>query len=119
MDYPNLAVKAIFLVMLMLPALRHILTALSCWLALLFCYLLLPMMSQTVRPAEVRYELFRDCRSPSLRARSLLDAAHPAAEWQKAQPVVFCSDWQGKNPDEQRETAVRVLWSSQTLVFEI
>ena len=30
-------------------------------------------------------------------------------------PIVFCSDWQGKNPDEQRETQVRVLWSSQTL----
>lgn len=44
-----------------------------------------------------------------------LDAAHPAAEWKKAQPVVFCSDWQGNNPDEQRETQVRVLWSSQTL----
>jgi alpha-galactosidase len=44
-----------------------------------------------------------------------LDAAHPATEWQKAHPIVFCSDWQGKNPDEQRETQVRVLWSSQTL----
>ena len=44
-----------------------------------------------------------------------LDAACPAAEWQKARPIVFCSDWQGKNPDEQRETRVRVLWSSQTL----
>ena len=44
-----------------------------------------------------------------------LDARHPAPEWQKAQAVVFCSDWQGRNPDEQRETKVRVLWSSQTL----
>jgi alpha-galactosidase len=44
-----------------------------------------------------------------------LAAGHPATEWQRAQPVVFCSDWQGKNPDEQRETEVRVLWSSQTL----
>ena len=44
-----------------------------------------------------------------------LDAAHPAAEWNKARPIVFCSDWQGKNPDEQRETHLRVLWSAQTL----
>ena len=27
-----------------------------------------------------------------------LDARHPAPEWQKAQAIVFCSDWQGKNP---------------------
>jgi alpha-galactosidase len=44
-----------------------------------------------------------------------LDAGHPATQWQGAQPIVFCSDWQGGNPDEQRETGVRVLWSSQTL----
>jgi len=44
-----------------------------------------------------------------------LDAGRPAPEWQKAQPVVFCSDWQGKNPDQQRETEVRTLWSSQAL----
>src|SRR5437870_11552413 len=31
-----------------------------------------------------------------------LDAAHPAAEWQTAKPVSFCSDWQGKNPDPER-----------------
>ncbi|MGA9797981.1 MAG: carbohydrate-binding family 9-like protein [Terriglobales bacterium] len=44
-----------------------------------------------------------------------LDARQSAPEWQKAQPIVFCSDWQGKNPDQQLETEVRVLWSSQTL----
>jgi len=44
-----------------------------------------------------------------------LNAGHPAIEWQRAQPVAFCADWQGKNPDEQRETVVRVLWSPQTL----
>jgi hypothetical protein len=44
-----------------------------------------------------------------------LDAAHPAAEWNKARPIVFCSGWQGKNPDEQCETEARVLWSAQTL----
>ena len=43
-----------------------------------------------------------------------LDASHPATEWRNAGPVVFCSDWQGKNPDPGRETRVRVLWSRQT-----
>jgi alpha-galactosidase len=44
-----------------------------------------------------------------------LNAEHPAAQWQSAHPVAFCSDWQGKNADELRETSVRVLWSAQTL----
>jgi alpha-galactosidase len=44
-----------------------------------------------------------------------VDVAHPAAEWQHADPVVFSSDWQGKNPDPGRQTEVRILWSQQTL----
>jgi alpha-galactosidase len=44
-----------------------------------------------------------------------LDASRPAVEWQEARPVVFCSDWQGKKPDPQRQTQVQALWSSQTL----
>jgi alpha-galactosidase len=44
-----------------------------------------------------------------------LDAAHPAKEWSEATPVIFSSDWQGKNPDPQRQTEVRVLWSADTL----
>src|SRR5438067_11353057 len=44
-----------------------------------------------------------------------LDAAHPAAEWQTARPVSFCSDWKGKNPDPERETHVRALWSRDKL----
>jgi alpha-galactosidase len=44
-----------------------------------------------------------------------LDAEYPAPEWQRATPVTFCRDWQGNNPDEQRQTQVRVLWSSDTL----
>jgi alpha-galactosidase len=44
-----------------------------------------------------------------------VDAKKPAHEWQKASPVVFCQDWQGKNADPERQTTVRVLWSAQTL----
>ena len=44
-----------------------------------------------------------------------LDARHPSPHWQRAVPINFCVDWQGKNPDPWRETQVRVLWSTQIL----
>jgi alpha-galactosidase len=44
-----------------------------------------------------------------------LDASHPAPEWQSSKPVSFCSDWQGKNLDPERQTEVRLLWTPQTL----
>jgi alpha-galactosidase len=42
-----------------------------------------------------------------------LDAAQPAAEWQNANPIIFSSDWQGKNTDPGLETKVRALWSRE------
>jgi alpha-galactosidase len=108
MDYPDLAVKAISLVMLT-SAMKHILVSTA--VILLFS---VAMMSQTTPPSK--------CATPSseivashLSGEISLDAGRPATEWQKAQPVVFCSDWQGENSDDQRATEVRVLWSSQTL----
>jgi alpha-galactosidase len=44
-----------------------------------------------------------------------LDARHPAAEWQTAEAVSFCQDWQGKNADTGRQTQVRLLWTPKTL----
>jgi alpha-galactosidase len=44
-----------------------------------------------------------------------LCAAQPATQWQAANPIIFCTDWQGKNADPKRETQVRVLWSAQRL----
>jgi alpha-galactosidase len=44
-----------------------------------------------------------------------LNAAVPAFSWKTAAPVVFCSDWQGKNPAPDRETTVRALWSKTML----
>src|SRR5438874_11326860 len=44
-----------------------------------------------------------------------LDAAHPAAEWQKAAPVTFSADWQGKNAGPSLPTTVAALWSPGTL----
>jgi len=44
-----------------------------------------------------------------------LNAAQPNAAWKAATPVSFCSDWQGKNHDPERETLVKALWAPQTL----
>lgn len=53
--------------------------------------------------------------APYLAHEIRVDAEHPAVEWQDATPVSFCADWQGQNPDPQRETTIRVLWSPQML----
>jgi alpha-galactosidase len=37
------------------------------------------------------------------------------SDWERAQPLVFCADWQGKNEDPQRETEARLLWSQENL----
>ena len=38
------------------------------------------------------------------------------ADWERAHAVSFCWDWRGENPDPQRETEVRLLWS-RTFLF--
>lgn len=43
------------------------------------------------------------------------DAGQESPEWQRADPVSFCADWQGNNPEPERETRVRVLWSDRML----
>jgi alpha-galactosidase len=44
-----------------------------------------------------------------------IDAEHPAADWERAVPIEFSSDWQSNNPDPERQTKVWVLWSDQDL----
>ena len=44
-----------------------------------------------------------------------LDAAHPDLRWQAAEPIRFSADWQGKNPDSELGTEVRILWSPEML----
>ena len=39
----------------------------------------------------------------------------PELTWDKAPPIRFHSDWQGKNADAQRETEVRLLWTPKVL----
>ena len=42
----------------------------------------------------------------------------PVHAWQRAQPVCFDSDWQGKNNDASLATQVRVLWTLPMLYLE-
>ncbi len=44
-----------------------------------------------------------------------LEAWNAAPEWAKAAPILFCSDWQGKNADPGRQTEARLLWTPETL----
>jgi alpha-galactosidase len=37
------------------------------------------------------------------------------ADWERAQPIAFCSDWQGMHEDPQRKTEARLLWSQMHL----
>ena len=38
-----------------------------------------------------------------------------ATSWERAAPLRFSADWQGKNADPERETEVRLLWAQETL----
>jgi hypothetical protein len=40
------------------------------------------------------------------------------AAWKNAKPIAFCSDWRGEYPDPQRQTEVRLLWSSESLFIK-
>ena len=51
----------------------------------------------------------------SVRSPILLNAAHSAPEWKRAEPVRFSADWQGRNADPELDTEVRILWSPDTL----
>lgn len=108
MDYPDLAVKLISLVMPM-RTLKRILV-----LEPVILLSSLAMMGQTTLPSKCAAS-FSEIVARYVAGEISLDAGHSANEWQRARPIRFCSDWQGKNPDEQRETEVRVLWTSQTL----
>ena len=37
------------------------------------------------------------------------------AGWQKAPAIRYENDWQGQNPDPQRASEVRLLWTPDTL----
>jgi hypothetical protein len=39
----------------------------------------------------------------------------PLTAWERCTPVKFCRDWLGRNPDPERETEVRLMWTTETL----
>jgi alpha-galactosidase len=49
-----------------------------------------------------------------------LDAAAfpPSKAWRRAKPILFDTDWQGKNADPQRQTEVCLLWTSEFLYLK-
>src|ERR1700693_671953 len=49
-----------------------------------------------------------------------LDAAAfpPSTAWRAAKPVLFDTDWQGKNADAHRQTEVRLLWTPEFLYLK-
>jgi alpha-galactosidase len=53
----------------------------------------------------------------AVRLRRPVDASGFPVEqdWQRAEPVTFCHDWQGKNEDPQRSTEVCVLWADDQI----
>jgi alpha-galactosidase len=66
----------------------------------------------------------QECAKQSMivatKLKSSVDASGlPQAQaWESAHPVRFCADWQGHNPDPQRQTEVRVLWSPDALYLQ-
>lgn len=108
-NYPELAVK---FVLLEDASTSQMLKILSIMLPVLM--LSLPSMSQN--PSET------SCQSESgtimaarVQSPVKLDAAKPSRDWERATPISFCTDWQGKNASPERTTEVRALWSSETL----
>lgn len=43
------------------------------------------------------------------------DAGAPDPQWERADPIRFSADWQGKNDDPELETEIRVIWEPDML----
>jgi hypothetical protein len=78
---------------------------------LLLCCALTPLEAQ---------ERMKRTMIVAVKLKTSLDAAGlPQSEaWNSVAPVRFCADWQGRNPDTQRQTEVRMLWSSDALYLQ-
>ena len=44
-----------------------------------------------------------------------VNSRNPDTAWRMSEPISFCSDWRGENPDPGLETEVRALWSASNL----
>ena len=82
---------------------------------LLLSFFAIPNMTVLNRPEERHDAGGAEIVAQYVEAVVPLDAAHPAQLWQRAIPIAFSSDWQGKNADPGRETQVRALWSRKYL----
>jgi len=62
-------------------------------------------------------ELMKQGKAVAIRLAEPCDReGFPAlAFWEKAAPLRFSADWQGKNADSARETEVRLMWTSEIL----
>ena len=105
-DYPDLAVKAIFLRYAGAFASQD--SSQFSVPSSPFAAMLMRKDSAPIAPAS---EIVAKYIDHELR----LDASHIAEEWRNASRITFSYDWQGKNADFERETEVRVLWSRQHL----
>jgi len=83
--------------------------------ALLVLVLVLVIMSKSGNREPMQPATASQITATYIDHKIPVNVAHSAAEWERSQPIVFSSDWQGKNPDPSRQTEVRILWSEQTL----
>jgi alpha-galactosidase len=105
-DYPNLAFKS------SLCANDRVVK----YLMLLGCLVVAPAIMSQTTAAQANCSQMPDEVVAGFAPRDIpLDAAHPAKDWEAANPVSFCSDWSGENSDPARMTTVRALWSRATL----
>ena len=74
---------------------------------------ILMMMRNTAGPQ--RSESRSRITAAHVAGQVALNASHPASQWERAEPICFSCDWQGKNADPKLQTEVRLLWSPQAL----
>lgn len=62
-------------------------------------------------------ELLKQGKTVAVRLTTPCDAEGlpTPASWKRAAPLQFNADWQGKNADPERETEVRLLWTTEIL----
>lgn len=107
--YPDLAVKFELLEdATSTQMLKTMTLLLSCWMLGAHCMSQNPPEPACQAPSD---EISAARVEPTVR----LDAGRPSKEWERATPISFCGDWQGKNPAPERATTVRALWSPETL----
>lgn len=61
--------------------------------------------------------LLKNTKAAAIKVKEPLDSeGFPLpSSWERATPLRFDTDWQGKNSDSERETEVQLLWTAETL----